>query len=147
MRNRGFSKHKLSQWFSEVKYSNRAKFLAKNPINACQIQGTRETEGEPLLIKIIEEIFTEGTMEETILDNFEGSTEGVSEEEGDIVSMVELDYLNGLLSEGRSTAMYPSLLSTTKNEKIIPAKLTVLSPKQTTKTRRCVVSFQAQRWT
>ena len=45
-----------------------------------------------------------------------------------MVSMVELDNLNGLLSKGSSTAMYPSLLSTTKNEKIIPAKLTVLSP-------------------
>ena len=45
-----------------------------------------------------------------------------------MVSMVELDNLNGLLSKGRSTAMYPSLLSTTKNEKTIPANLTVLSP-------------------
>ena len=29
MRNRGFSKHKLSHWFSEVKYFNRAKFPCK----------------------------------------------------------------------------------------------------------------------
>ena len=29
MRNRGFSKNKLSHWFSEVKYSNHAKFLRK----------------------------------------------------------------------------------------------------------------------
>ena len=88
----------------------------------------RETEAEPLLIKISEEIFTEGTMEETIIDNSEGAAEGVSEEEGDMVSMVELDNLNGLLSKGRSTAMHPSLLSTTKNEKTIHANLTVLSP-------------------
>ena len=67
-------------------------------------------------------------MEETIIDNSEGAAEGVSEEEGDMVSMVELNNLNGLLSKGRSTAMYPSLLSTTKNEKTIPTNLTVLSP-------------------
>ena len=29
MRDRGFTKNKLSQWFSEVRYSDRAKFLAK----------------------------------------------------------------------------------------------------------------------
>ena len=123
MRNRGFSKNKLSQWFSEVKYSNCAKFLAKNPVNPCQNQGTQETEADPLLIKI-----SEGTVEETRIDNSEGAAEGVSKEMGDMISMVELDNQNGLLSKGSSNAMYPSLLSTTKNEKIIPAKLTVLSP-------------------
>ena len=45
-----------------------------------------------------------------------------------MVSMVELDNLNGLLSKGSSTAMYSSLVSTTKNENTIPAKLSVLSP-------------------
>ena len=39
---------KLSHWFSELKYSNRSKILAKHPINSCQFQGTRETEAEPL---------------------------------------------------------------------------------------------------
>ena len=112
MLNCGFTKKKLSQWFSEVKYSNRAKFLAKNPINACQIQGTRETEAEPRLIKISEGIFSEGTMQETRIDNSEGATEVVSEEVGDMVSMVELDNPNGLLSQGSSTAMFPSLLFT-----------------------------------
>ena len=31
MRNRGFKKNKLSHWFSEVKYSSRAKYLGVNP--------------------------------------------------------------------------------------------------------------------
>ena len=127
MRNRGFSKSKLSHWFSEVKYSNHAKFLAIHPINTCQFQGTRETEAEPLIIKISEGIFSEGTIQETSIDNSEGAAEVVSEEEGDMVYMVTLDNLDGLLFKGRSTAMYPCLLSTTK-AKPIPANLTVLSP-------------------
>ena len=36
-------------------------------------------------------------MEETIINNSEGAAEGVSEEVGDRVSMVELDNMNGLL--------------------------------------------------
>ena len=66
-------------------------------------------------------------MQVTIINNSEGATKGVSEEEGDMVSMVEQDNLNGLLSKGSSIAMLPSLLST-KMKKPIPAKLTVLSP-------------------
>ena len=89
--------------------------------------GYAENRADPLLIKISEGIFSEGTMEETRIDNSEGATEVVSEEEGDMVSMVALDNLDGLLFKGRSTAMYPSLLSTT-NDKTIPANLTVLSP-------------------
>ena len=49
----------------------------------------------------------------------------VSDEEGDMVSLVELDNLNGLFSKGSSIAMHPTLLSTKIS---IPAKLTVLSP-------------------
>ena len=51
----------------------------------------------------------------------------VSDEEGDMVSLVELDNLNGLFSKGSSIAMRPTLLST-KMKISIPAKLTVLSP-------------------
>ena len=75
---------------SEVKYSNRAKFLAKNPINTCQFQRTRETEADPLIIKISEEIFSEETIQETSSDMSERAVEVVSKEEGDIVSMVAL---------------------------------------------------------
>ena len=127
MRNCGFSKNKLAHWFSEVKYSNHDKFLAKNSINTCHFQGTRETEAEHLLIKISEGIISEEIIPETNIDNFEGAAEMVSEEEGDMVSMVALDNLDGLLFKGSSTAMYPSLLSTT-NDKTMPAYLIVLSP-------------------
>ena len=51
----------------------------------------------------------------------------VSDEEGDMVSLVELDNLNGLFSKGCYIAMRPTLLST-KMKISIPAKLTVLSP-------------------
>ena len=109
MRYRGFSKNKLSHWFSEVKYSNHAKFLAKNPINKCHFQGTRETEAKRLIIKISEGIISEEIVPETIIDNSEGASEVVSEEEGDMISMVALDNLDDLLFKGRSNAMFPSL--------------------------------------
>ena len=48
MRNRGFNKRKLSLWFSEVKYSLRAKYLGTNPGNIYYFQGTRETQAESL---------------------------------------------------------------------------------------------------
>ena len=78
MRNRGFSKNKLAHWFSEVTYSTLAKFLAKNPINPCHFQGTRETAAERLLIKISEGIISEEIVPETIINNFEGAVEVVS---------------------------------------------------------------------
>ena len=68
MRDHGFSKNKLSHWFSEVKYSNRAKLLTKNPVNTCHFQGTRETEAERLLIKISEGIISEEIVPKTIVD-------------------------------------------------------------------------------
>ena len=42
MRNRGFNKRKLSLWFSEVKYSLRAKYLGANPGNICYFQREHE---------------------------------------------------------------------------------------------------------
>ena len=57
-------------------------------------------------------------MEETRIDNSEGAVEGVFEEESDMVSMVELDNLNGLLSKGSSTAMCPSLYQQQKIKKL-----------------------------
>ena len=61
MRNRGFNKHKLSLWFSEIKYSSRAKYLGANPGNICYFQGTRETQAETLLTNIAEGIMKEAT--------------------------------------------------------------------------------------
>ena len=52
MRNRGFHKNVLAKWFSQVKYSNRAKFLDGNPDDTCYYQGTRETLADTNLIKI-----------------------------------------------------------------------------------------------
>ena len=52
MRNRGFNKNVLAKWFSQVKYSNRAKFLDGNPDDTCYYQGTRETLADTNLIKI-----------------------------------------------------------------------------------------------
>ena len=69
MRNRGFSKNKLSQWFSEVKYSNRAKLLAKNRANMWHFQGMRDTEADRLVIKISEGIISKEIIPETIMDN------------------------------------------------------------------------------
>ena len=61
MRNRGFNKNVLAKWFSQVKYSNRAKFLDGNPDDTCYYQGTRETQADTTLIKI-----GEGIMKETL---------------------------------------------------------------------------------
>ena len=52
---------------------------------------------------------SEETIQETSFDNSEGAAEVVSKEEGDMVSMVALDDLDGLLLKGSSTAMYPFL--------------------------------------
>ena len=64
---------------------------------------------------------------ETIIGNSKGAAKVFSKEEGDVVSMVALDNLDGLLFKGSSTAMFVFLFSTT-NYKTIPANLTVFSP-------------------
>ena len=89
---------------------------------------------------------SEEIQQETSIDNSEGAAEVVSDEEGDMVSLVELDNLNGLLSKGSSIAMFPSLLST-KMKKPIPAKLTVLSPQTDNEDEKmCCIFPEAQRW-
>jgi len=62
----------------------------------------------------------------------------VSDKEGDMVSLVELDNLNGLFSKGSSIAMRPTLLSTKIS---IPAKLTVLSPQTANEDERMCCIF------
>ena len=52
MRNRGFMKKVLVRWFSEVKYSNRAKLPDVNPEDTCYFQGTQETLDDSTLIKL-----------------------------------------------------------------------------------------------
>ena len=72
--------------------------------------------------------FSEGIQQGTSIDNSEGAAEVVSDEEGDMVSLVELDIRNGLLSKGSSIAMRPSLLST-KMKKVNPCQIDcALSP-------------------
>ena len=97
MRNRGFKKNKLSHWFSEVKYSYRAKYLGVNLGNICYLQGTSETQADSLLTKVSEEIF-----EETMSRNTRDTTEVVSEDEGAMVSMEDIVYQEGSFSKGSS---------------------------------------------
>ena len=61
MTNCEFKKNKLSHWFSEVKYSSRAKYLGANPGDICYFQGKQETEVDSLRIKISKGIL-KGTM-------------------------------------------------------------------------------------
>ena len=49
------------------------------------------------------------TILENIIDNSKGAAKVVSEEEGDMVSMVALDNLYGLLIKGSSTVLFPFL--------------------------------------
>ena len=93
MRNRGFSKNKLSHWFSEVKYSNYAKFLRKKKFSYS---------------------FLVETIPETFIDNSKGAAKVVSR---DMVSMVALDNLNGLLFKGSSTEMFHFLFIYNKLQK------------------------------
>ena len=54
------------------------------------------------------------TIPEKIIDNSKGAAKVVSEEEGDMVSMVALDNLDGLLFKGSSTALFPFLFTFNK---------------------------------
>ena len=81
MRNRGFHKNVLAKWFSQVKYSNRAKFLDGNPDDTCYYQGTRETLVDTTLIKIGESI-----LKETLSTDTREAAEVVSEDEDTEVS-------------------------------------------------------------
>jgi len=65
MRNRGFMKKVLVRWFSEVRYSHRAKLLDVNPEDTCYFQGTRETLVDSTLIKIGEGIIGEALVPNT----------------------------------------------------------------------------------
>ena len=94
MRNRGFNKHKLSLWFSEIKYSSRAKYLGANPGNICYFQGTRETQAKTRLTNI-----AEGIMKEATSGVPDDPTEVVSEDEG-VTSIEEIVCLEGAISKG-----------------------------------------------
>ena len=89
MRTRGFKKNKLSHWFSEVKYSSRAKFLCDNLENLCHFQGTRETEADSTLVQTSERIM----MEAMGPNSREATAEVVSEDEDLMAPIEALDNL------------------------------------------------------
>ena len=139
MRNRGFNKIKLSHWFSEVKFSSRAKFLCDNPENNCYFQGTRETEADSRLIQT-----SEGIMAAAIGPNTREATEEVvSEDEDTMVPFEALDNLEASFSKG-SLLKRCSLSLSLQNEnnkklKTSSSYLTVLSSKKQAKERICCI--------
>ena len=95
MRNRGFHKNELAKWFSQVKYSNRAKFLDGNPDDTCYYQGTRETLADTTLIKI-----GEGILKETLGTITREAAAVASEDEDTEVSKETSTYRTVLSSKG-----------------------------------------------
>ena len=84
MRNRRFKKNKLSHWFSEVKYSSRAKCLSDNLESTCYCQGTQETEADSLLTQT-----SEGIMRAAIDPNTREATALVVSEDEDLMALIE----------------------------------------------------------
>ena len=103
MRNRGFNKNVLAKWFSQVKYSNRAKFLDGNPDDTCYYQGTRETLADTTLIKIRDTI-----LKETLSTDTREAAEVVSEDEDTEVSKEASTCRTVLFSKG---SLYKELLT------------------------------------
>ena len=112
MRNRGFNKNVLAKWFSQVKYSNRAKFLDGNPDDTCYYQGTRETLADTTLIKIRETI-----LKETLSTDTREAAEVVSEDEDTEVSEEASTCRIGLFSKGSLYKRVAYPLLNAKNEK------------------------------
>ena len=138
MRNRGFKKNKLSHWFSEVKYSSRAKFLCDNLENTCYFQGTRETEADSILAQT-----SEGIMRAAIIPNTREATEEVVSEDEDIMVPFEaLDNRKESLSKGSLLKRYSyslTLQNEPKKLKTSSSMLDVLSPKIQAKERLCCI--------
>ena len=138
MRNRGFKKNKLSHWFSEVKFSLRAKFLGDNLENKCYFQGTRETEADSILAQT-----SEGIMRAAIIPNTREATEEVVSEDEDIMVPFEaLDNRKESLSKGSSLKRYSfslPLQNKPKKLKTSSSVLDVLSPKIQAKERLCCI--------
>ena len=112
MRKRGFHKSVLAKWFSQVKYSNRAKFLDGNPDDTCYYQGTRETVADTTLIKI-----GEGILTETLGTITREAAEVVSEDEDTEVSKEATTCRTVLFSKGSLYKRVAYPLSNTKVKK------------------------------
>ena len=135
MGNCGFSKHKLSLWFSEIKYSSRAKYLGANPGNICYFQGTRETQAESLLMDMSERILTEA-----ISGVPDDTTEVVSEDEGNMVTLEDIVVQEGVFSKGiakRSNSY--SISVSNKRHKISSVCPTTLSTQKQERERICCI--------
>ena len=135
MRNRGFNKNMLAKWFSQVKYSNRAKFLDGNPDDTCYYQGTRETLADTTLIKIRETI-----LKETLSTDTREAAEVVSEDEDTEVSEEASTCRNGLFSKGSlyKRVAYPLLNAKMKKQKTSTC-MTVISSDSKNKERLCCI--------
>jgi len=134
MRNRGFNKHKLSLWFSEIKYSLRAKYLGANPGNICYFQGTRETQAETLLINMAEGIMKEATSR--VPDD---PTEVVSEDEGR-TSLEDIVCLEGAISKGIAKRSNPYSISVSnKKQKMLSVCPTALFTQKQERERICCI--------
>ena len=135
MRNCGFNKNVLAKWFSQVKYSNRAKFLDGNPDETCYYQGTQETLEDTTLIKIGESI-----LKETLSTDTREAAEVVSEDEDTEVSKEASTYQTALFSEGSlyKRVGYPLLNAKMKKQKT-SACMTVISSDSKNKERLCCI--------
>ena len=140
MRNRGFNKHKLSLWFSEIKYSLRAKYLGANPGNICYFQGTRETQAETLLINM-----AEGIMKEATSGVPDDPTEVVSEDEG-VTSLEEIVCLEGAISKGIAKRSNSYSISVSNKNKKYPLYVQLLSLPKNRKEKEYAASFQDLYW-
>ena len=136
LRNRGFEKKKLTRWFSEVRYSLRAKYLGANPGNICYFQGTRESMADPLLIKISEETLKVATSGAT-----DDSTEVVSEDEvvttlEDIVCQ-EASIAKGI-AKRKSTYSIDTVLQKKLKTSFECPTVSLLTPKQNREKLCCI---------
>ena len=131
MRNCVFNKNMLAKWFSQVKYSNRAKFLDGNPDDTCYYQGTRETLEDTTLIKIGEDIIKETLGKAATV---------VSEDEDTEASKEASTYRTVLSSKGSlyKRVAYPLLNAKMKKQKT-SACMTVISSDSKNKERLCCI--------
>ena len=104
----------LAKWFSQVKYSNRAKFLEGNPDDTCYYQGTQEKLEDTTLIKIGESI-----LKETLSTDTREAAEVVSEDEDTEVSKEASTCRTVLSSKGilYKRVVYPLLNAKMKKTK------------------------------
>ena len=129
MRNRGFNKYTLSLWFSEIKYSLRAKYLGANPGNVCYFQRTQEAQADFLLSNI-----SEGITKEAISQTTNDSTKG------DIVSIEDIVCQKSAFSKGSAKKRNPYSISfISKKPKTFSACPTALLTQKQDSERLCCI--------